>query len=433
MTSKTTPNPNGVNYISGSGKYKHTNDANDPECASNWNYFERNGKSLILGNIPNITMQGDNKNWCALKEKPPPFTVGLKYNTVNKNTDDSLSQIQNFMFLIQEIGCKELVPGLINNIQTAPTGTEKISSDDAYLILTKDFRIMMENMPFTIDSKTKIFEAYNILVKNIVIKVSVNGVVDPVRVKENMIDIYKSFCPGSMMGTYYPPKLLTSSTEGSQPKVASLPPMQPNISSLPIQPDYLLNLTSPIKNKSGQRWVYDRVFDLKTTYNLNFELLFGIPRRIKDSDTKISGTIKNPATNTIQTFYYNNRYDKDGIIKVYFTMNNLKGPTDINILVLTGMSDEYITIERAVITSTPYTAVKSTFGSMENDDSMLDSILGSIESFGSTGSTIFIIILLIVLGLAGYLIYTNRDKIKMPSLKQRIAQFGRQIKSIKKF
>ena len=68
------------------------------------------------------------------------------------------------------------------------------------------------------------------------------------------------------------------------------------------------------------------------------------------------------------------------------------------------------------------------FGSMENNDS----VLGSMESFGSCGSNIFIVILLIVLALAGYLIYTNRDKIKIPSLPQRIAQFGRQIKSIKK-
>ena len=72
------------------------------------------------------------------------------------------------------------------------------------------------------------------------------------------------------------------------------------------------------------------------------------------------------------------------------------------------------------------------FGSMENNDSVLDSVLGSMESFGSCGSNIFIVILLIVLALAGYLIYTNRDKIKIPSLPQRIAQFGRQIKSIKK-
>jgi len=84
------------------------------------------------------------------------------------------------------------------------------------------------------------------------------------------------------------------------------------------------------------------------------------------------------------------------------------------------------------------------FDSMENNNSMENnlpqiidkiklSMAGSIEGFGSCGSTVFIIILLIVLGLAGYLIYTNRDKIKIPSLPQRIAQFGRQIKSIKKF
>ena len=56
----------GIDYIGGSGKWKHTDDPNDPACATNWNYYDKN-KNLILGNIANITKQGDTKNWCALK------------------------------------------------------------------------------------------------------------------------------------------------------------------------------------------------------------------------------------------------------------------------------------------------------------------------------------------------------------------------------
>ena len=76
---------------------------------------------------------------------------------------------------------------------------------------------------------------------------------------------------------------------------------------------------------------------------------------------------------------------------------------------------------------------ESSFGeSSFGESSFGENLFGFMESFGSSGSNIFIILLLIVLVVTGYLIYKNRDKIKMPSLPQRIAQFGRQIKSIKK-
>ena len=186
--SKTTPNPNGINYISGSGKYKHTNNANDPECTTNWNYYARDGKTLILGNIPSITMQGDNKNWCALKDKPPPFTVGLKYNTVNKNTDGILSNVQTFIFLIQEIGCKELIPRIINNIQTSPVDSRKVSSQEAINMLTINMGQMVKNMDISVDSKQKLIVKFNELVENIVNQISTGGIVDVVKLKLNLFN-----------------------------------------------------------------------------------------------------------------------------------------------------------------------------------------------------------------------------------------------------
>jgi len=83
MNSRTTPNPNGANYISGSppDKWKFTDNPLDPECETNWNFYGKNGKTLILGNIPNITKEGDTKNWCALKSKPktPANPNGANY------------------------------------------------------------------------------------------------------------------------------------------------------------------------------------------------------------------------------------------------------------------------------------------------------------------------------------------------------------------
>ena len=78
MNSRTTPNPNGIKYIAGSSKtnWKYTDNANDSDCATNWNYYDKDGKTLILGNIPNITKERSDRNWCALKtpSSPPPTT-----------------------------------------------------------------------------------------------------------------------------------------------------------------------------------------------------------------------------------------------------------------------------------------------------------------------------------------------------------------------
>ena len=64
------------------------------------------------------------------------------------------------------------------------------------------------------------------------------------------------------------------------------------------------------------------------------------------------------------------------------------------------------------------------------------STFGSMSSFGeSCGCTIWIILLILVLVAAGYMYYINRGNIKLPKLPKlpgRIAQFGRDIKSIRK-
>ena len=61
------------------------------------------------------------------------------------------------------------------------------------------------------------------------------------------------------------------------------------------------------------------------------------------------------------------------------------------------------------------------------------STFGDMSSFGATcNCMIWIALLVLVLAVAGYILYTNRGNIKMPSLPQRIARFGRQIKAIRK-
>ena len=92
MNSRTTPNPNGIKYIAGSSKtnWKYTDNANDSDCATNWNYYDKDGKTLILGSIPNITKERSDRNWCALKPPPPikaPNPNGINYIAGSSKTN----------------------------------------------------------------------------------------------------------------------------------------------------------------------------------------------------------------------------------------------------------------------------------------------------------------------------------------------------------
>jgi hypothetical protein len=64
------------------------------------------------------------------------------------------------------------------------------------------------------------------------------------------------------------------------------------------------------------------------------------------------------------------------------------------------------------------------FGEMDED---------SMSTFGkSSGSMMMWLILLIVLAVAAYFLYKNKDKMKIPSLSRQISSFGRQIKAVRR-
>jgi hypothetical protein len=46
--------------------WKYTSFANDPECLNNWDLYDKNGTTLIKGNIENITTERDIKSWCPI-------------------------------------------------------------------------------------------------------------------------------------------------------------------------------------------------------------------------------------------------------------------------------------------------------------------------------------------------------------------------------
>ena len=78
--SKTVINPDGSKHTSGLSKWKYTDNTNDPDCATNWNYYNKDGKTLILGNIPRLTKERDTKNWCTLKPVVKTLTIKWTFN-----------------------------------------------------------------------------------------------------------------------------------------------------------------------------------------------------------------------------------------------------------------------------------------------------------------------------------------------------------------
>jgi hypothetical protein len=46
--------------------WKYTTFGNDPDCLNNWDYYDRDGTTLIKGNIANVTTERDTKSWCAI-------------------------------------------------------------------------------------------------------------------------------------------------------------------------------------------------------------------------------------------------------------------------------------------------------------------------------------------------------------------------------
>jgi len=116
-----------LKFIKGSNEstYIYTNKTDDPNCATNWNYYDSNGTTLILGNIPRLTKKDDNKNWCLLKQKPAGFNYnagsgveGTTWIYTDKTDDPNCATNWNYY----KADGKTLIKGNIANITKNSSG-----------------------------------------------------------------------------------------------------------------------------------------------------------------------------------------------------------------------------------------------------------------------------------------------------------------------
>jgi hypothetical protein len=327
---------------------------------------------------------------------------GLIYKSANRKSDAIIKASQGVLSQVQMIGCQEIIPQMIYNIKNTPNDPRIKSPSEVKLGMSKDLINMTKRLPGA--SKTNLNNSLTKLVNVVVDQSTVKGKIDQALARRNMVDVLSSFCPGKMMGKYNGPKKNVSvpgkkgGTLQKEIKIVDFP------KNLVIEPNDFQtnNVTLDISNK----------------YTISYKFMIDISGKV-DPGTSVEIKISNDK-------HYSNVLLKGSDLKTginTFTHRTpeLEGKLDVKININPKGTNKITIIGGSHVTVSPVNsvvnAVKSTFGSMSN--------------FGSSGSGFmtFLLLLLIVAGVLYYLY--SQGKLKFPTMGQRVAQFGRDIKSIR--
>ena len=367
---------------------------------------------------------------------------GLPYNDSNENVKKVLGTLQNVINKIQEIVCtgqlKYLILDSLNN-KLETTG-QKIPSDklkDQMNYGIDQMKIGGIEIKSNFVTQTQfddLKKLLKILVDVVITVNTVDGMVTDTTIKQTIIDIINSFCLDykqqdkiiPIAATSTPTATLAPKQDGAtSTPTATLAPKQDGATSKPTAtlapPNVLLEVKRDIINNQGQNWIYNKTITDFNDYIIFSRLIISTPGKYTDNSF-IKIDIIN-ATYKYSTRINGSSFDDRKLIDIIINTEKekLTGETKINITITTGAGDPGIIIKEGsrVVVSMKPSVIKPTFGSM--------------SSFGETcGCWTWIILLILVLAIVGYILYQNRATIKIPGLPQRIAQFGRQIKSIKR-
>ena len=334
----------------------------------------------------------------------PPQTIcptmfGVNYKAVDALSGDLLNKVQNVINAVQPIMCQTFVPVYIDFLQreleTSSPGPQHAPPNE----IKKQLRYMMSSaikkgfadgmQPITQSTKDTLTTAIDELIDASVDAATVNGKVEHKMATQVLINVLKSLCPGGV-GTYTRPAPTTPPIILFNKKKIDVKVETLQVWTGESQPYHDINIlfdgypTTNIPNKGGLLITTD---DGLNKVEINFPI---------DKITKASGI--------------------DHIIK------GSKNPTKINIKFV---STTLYHINRIQVTAVPSTSsinqtIKSTFANI------------SRSNFGSScGCWLWMVILFIVV--VAVLVYLHsQGKLKMPTMSQRIAQFGSDIKSLRK-
>jgi hypothetical protein len=381
---------------------------------------------------------------------PAPTTLGFKYTSTNKSSDILLQKTQNVLTQFQNVGCQEIIPKIIYEIKNTKTPGSSEPADKTKQQFAAFVDKATQNTQGVSQASVKllknsIIDLFNTAIDN----ATVNGMVEAPKVYQSIIDMLSSFCPGEMMGkyTYVPRKLeltqwmlerLNNQGENysSGQRFSSLQDLQNDIvngiiPALPKQDhDGLRTLINTVVTNDTYNTLASKNFKATIIFKLvNGNVVVSVEDiKSKYSDSQIvevnklgqkyaSGR-KISSVKDLQDDFESrltpipmNKKEARFFIKTYITQdifNQLKSKNFKEPIVVKNVNG-------ILVVSVGNTTTKSTFGSMSN--------------FGSMGGSWIMILLLLII--VAVLYFYSQGKLKFPTMGQRVAQFGRDIKSIR--
>ena len=342
--------------------------------------------------------------------------LGPAYLTTDKNTKNLMVATQRVIKAAQDIACTSVVPMLIYNVQQMPEENPLQSSNDMKINMKAnvidpyiDFAFNQQRpgtQPVSEMAKRNFRNALFNLIDVSVDASTVDGKIDQKVLKVNITNALKSFCAGKSLGTYTPPPVQAAKTilYGQEKVFPIFIKSKPHV----MNPGDQYNHNLKAENNFN-----DNVFNI----SVNFSQVSKSPKSILTITTiNTDGSINQ--NKEIPIGYVNN-LTETSIGNHIFMMIRI-APSDTSVI---------ITEMDLKLTPVEMMGTKSNFGSVSHfGKSETIQVKGGLLGGGMTILPIFLIILL----LAGGLYYlNNKGKLKIPTFNQRMAQFGRTIKSLR--
>ena len=137
-------------------------------------------------------------------------TLGFNYKlSSNKNTNATIASLQNVIKNIQAIGCETIIPKIIYELNNMPyipnfeTNPQKFIEQSTATIVDN---IKIDSPALVNELKNSIRNTYGLLVNNSTTKKGKVDVIDQSLIKKNMVDFFSSICQGKIK-PYVPPPL----------------------------------------------------------------------------------------------------------------------------------------------------------------------------------------------------------------------------------
>jgi len=334
--------------------------------------------------------------------------LGFSYKAVDQKSTNIINATEGLIRAVQQIGCQELIPNIIYRIEhmpPSPYDNQSMTTNEMItMLITQHDKIINEfkNSPMGVHiSHTAINdlkEALNNLIKTSIFSASVNGVVDEAEAKKIMINTLKSFCPGSMLGVL------------NQPVKNMFPELE--LSTRPVE--LMINNGVRVGNVVLGKYKFTGHVVVDIDYDIDFS-----------NDPKAS----------IGILCYTERNGRInlGVIHADRDNNGMKVKGKIHLREISFDGKYVICIEQHVVNDNTGPIINNLHVVITPGKGGV-STTGSVSKFGQTcNSWVWIMILIIVLVVVAYIYYINKDTIKLPTLSQRISQFGRHIKTLRKF